>query len=171
VGCDVLRLPFGVEGDQVQAPEWFAANLGGVVLDEAVVAPGPAKVKSWRSYSSRTPPMTARMASGPCRAPSSIDPSRGDVIGQLVHPRRVVVREPAAAIALSPVRRNAVGRLGGGHIGHPVRVAYGGRVSRPCSPGPGPWRYRGSRPGHPRARRWSEQDQPHAKHSLERRSL
>jgi hypothetical protein len=38
----VLCLAVGVEGDQVERPERPAANLGGVVLDEAVVAPGAA---------------------------------------------------------------------------------------------------------------------------------
>src|SRR4051794_37313585 len=47
VGCDVLRLRVGVEGDQVDAPERPAANLGGVVL---LSPQGPTKLKSWRSY-------------------------------------------------------------------------------------------------------------------------
>ena len=51
MGCDVLHLPVGVEGDEVEASDRLAVNLGGVVLDESVVAPGPAKLKSWRSYS------------------------------------------------------------------------------------------------------------------------
>jgi hypothetical protein len=45
VGCDVLRLAVGVEGDEVEAPERPAAHLGGVVLDEAVVAPGAGEVE------------------------------------------------------------------------------------------------------------------------------
>jgi hypothetical protein len=49
-------------------------------------------------------------------------PLQGDVTGQLVHPRRVVVREPAGGIAPSQVSRNAVGRLGGGHVGHGISV-------------------------------------------------
>ena len=56
---------------------------------------------------------------------------QGDVAGHLVHPRRVVVREPAGGIAPSKVGRNAVGRLGLRHVGHAVRVAYGGGASRP----------------------------------------
>jgi hypothetical protein len=45
VGCDVLRLAVGVEGDQVERTERPAANLGSVVLDEAVVALGAGEVE------------------------------------------------------------------------------------------------------------------------------
>ena len=45
MGGDVVRLPVGVEGDQVEAPERPAANRGGVVLDEAVVTPGAGEVE------------------------------------------------------------------------------------------------------------------------------
>ena len=58
-------------------------------------------------------------------------PLQGDVVSQLVHPRRVVVREPAGGIAPSQVGRNAVGRLGAGDVGHGVRIGHGVGASRP----------------------------------------
>ena len=52
-------------------------------------------------------------------------PLQGDVAGQRVDPRRVVAREAAGRIAPAEVRRNTVGRLGPGDVGHGVRVVHG----------------------------------------------
>ena len=50
VGHDVLCLPGGVAGDQDDVADLLAtADLGGVVLEEAVLAVGPAKLNCWDS--------------------------------------------------------------------------------------------------------------------------
>jgi hypothetical protein len=44
---DVLGLPAGIAGNQDHNAGGLAADLSGVVLDEAVVAVGPPKLNSW----------------------------------------------------------------------------------------------------------------------------
>ena len=62
---DVLGLP-RVAGDQDDTADGLAPNLTDVVLEEAVVAVGPANLCSWRSYSERMVTTTDRTASAPC---------------------------------------------------------------------------------------------------------
>ena len=76
MGCDVLRLSVGVEGDQVEAPERPAANLGGVVLDEAVVPPGAGEVEVLAVVQLADAADDCADGPAPCTAPSSSDPSR-----------------------------------------------------------------------------------------------
>ena len=45
VGHDVLRLPGGVAGDQDDVADLLAADPGGVVLQEAVLAVGAGEVE------------------------------------------------------------------------------------------------------------------------------
>ena len=76
MGGDVVRLPVGVEGDQVEAPERPAANRGGVVLDEAVVTPEAGEVEVLAVVECADAADDGADGVRPCRAPSSIDPSR-----------------------------------------------------------------------------------------------
>jgi hypothetical protein len=95
----VLRLSVGVERDQVEAPERPTANLGGVVLDEAVVAPGGGEVEVLAVIQLADAADHGADGIGALHRAVEHRPLQGDVIGQLVHLTRVVVREPAGGIA------------------------------------------------------------------------
>ena len=120
-----------------------------VVLDEAVVAPGAGEVEVLAVV--QLADAADDGADGVRALHGAVEhrPLQGDVAGQLVHPRRVVVREPAGGIAPSEVGRNAVGRLGPGDVGHGVRVVYGGARRARDRPGRGPWRIRAWTPAPP----------------------
>jgi hypothetical protein len=45
VDDDVLRLPIGVEREQVDVPDRCSTDFGGVILDEAFVAPGADEIE------------------------------------------------------------------------------------------------------------------------------
>ena len=97
----MLRLPVGVEPDQVYGPDRCAADLGGVVLDEAVVAPGAGEVEVLAVV--QLADAADDGADGVRALHGAVEQRslQGDVAGQLLHPRRVVVREPAVGIAPS----------------------------------------------------------------------
>jgi hypothetical protein len=76
VDDDVLRLPVGVERDQVDGPDRCAANLGGVVLDEAVVAPGAGEVEVLTVVQLAGAADDGADGVRSCTAPSSSDPSK-----------------------------------------------------------------------------------------------
>src|SRR5439155_25429878 len=86
-----------------RAPERPAANLGGVVLDEAFVAPGAGEVEVLAVVQLAYAADDGADGVRALQVGVEHRPLQGDVTGQPVHPRRVVVREPAGGIATSQV--------------------------------------------------------------------
>src|SRR5712691_732238 len=100
---DVLGLPGGVAGDQDDRADGLAADLSGVVLEEAVVADGADEVELL---------VLIQRADGDQDCPDGLRalrdavhrrPLYGDVVGQVVQPRQVVVGETASRIAASQI--------------------------------------------------------------------
>ena len=95
-----------------------------VVLDEAVLAARAGEVEVLAVIELGDGADDGADGVGPTGAVEH-RPLQGDVAGQRVDSRRVVARETAGRIAPAEVRRNTVGCLGPGDVGHGVRVVHG----------------------------------------------